>query len=154
MHSWRIDGFFPRGASRPTTIGLVALAAVLSWAGTGCRPQQPGPESSADSENVLELTDGDFEQTVAGGVTLVDFWAPWCGPCRVQGPIVARVADKVGTTAKVAKLNVDHNREAAGKYGIRSIPTLIVFKDGAPVQQFVGVQQEAELIAAIEAALK
>ena len=102
---------------------------------------------------VIDLNDGNFEETIKSGVTLVDFWASWCGPCLMQGPIVENVAGTVGAKAKVAKLNVDEGRRSAAQYGIRSIPTLIVFKDGQAVQQFVGVQSETDLVAAIERAL-
>lgn len=105
------------------------------------------------AEKALDLTDQDFAEAVGDGVTLVDFWAPWCGPCMIQGPIVEQVASKVDGTAKVAKLNVDEGQQTAGQYGVRSIPTLIVFKDGQPVQQFIGVQSETELVSAIERAL-
>jgi thioredoxin 1 len=101
----------------------------------------------------LELTDQTFAETIASGVTLVDFWAPWCGPCQMQGPIVESVVEKVDGKAKVAKLNVDQGQQAAAQYGVRSIPTLIVFKDGEQTQQFVGVQSEPQLVAAIERAL-
>ena len=101
----------------------------------------------------IDLTDGNFAETIGSGVTLVDFWAPWCGPCMMQGPIVEQVAEKVDGRAKVAKLNVDEGRQVAGQYGVRSIPTLIVFKDGEAVQQFVGVQSEAQLVSAIEQVL-
>ncbi len=103
--------------------------------------------------NLVELTDGNFEETIGTGVTLVDFWAPWCGPCQMQGPICEQVAGKVGERAKVAKCNVDEGMQAAAKYGIQAIPTLILFKDGKSVQQFVGVRQEQELLSAIEQAL-
>ena len=102
---------------------------------------------------VVDLTDDDFAATVGTGVTLVDFWAPWCGPCRMQGPIVDAVAEKIDGRATVAKVNVDDAPQTAAKYGIRSIPTTIVFKDGDPAQQFVGVQSEQHLVSAIEAAL-
>ena len=100
-----------------------------------------------------ELTDHNFAETIASGVTLVDFWAPWCGPCMTQGPIVEKVAKKVDGRAKVAKVNVDEGPQAAGQYGVRSIPTLIIFKDGNPVEQFVGVQSESQLVSAIEKVL-
>jgi thioredoxin 1 len=102
---------------------------------------------------VVDLNNDNFGETVASGVTLVDFWAPWCGPCMMQGPIVEKVAEKIGDKAKVAKVNVDEGQTVAAQYGIRSIPTLIVFKDGQPLRQFVGVQSEADLVAAIEQAV-
>jgi len=99
----------------------------------------------------MELQDSNFDAEINQGVTLVDFWAPWCGPCRMQGPILDKVAEKVGAKAKIGKVNVDDATVIAARYGIVSIPTLIIFKDGKPVQNFVGVRQEEELIAAIEA---
>jgi thioredoxin 1 len=101
---------------------------------------------------LTELTDNSFEDAIATGVTLVDFWAPWCGPCMMQGPICERVSEKVNGKAGVAKCNVDEGRQTAVKYGIQAIPTLLVFKDGKVVQQFVGVRQEAELVSAIKSA--
>ena len=102
---------------------------------------------------VMELDDVTFPQIVAAGVTLVDFWAPWCAPCMMQGPIVESVAEQVGDRAKIAKLNVDEAPRAANQLGIRAIPTVILFKDGKSVQQFVGVTQEGALMAAIEKAV-
>jgi len=101
---------------------------------------------------VVELTDSNFSETIKEGVTLVDFWAPWCAPCMMQGPIVERVAKKVGDKAKVAKVNVDEAQRAATELGIRAIPTVIVFKDGQVVQPFVGVTQESTLLSAIDKA--
>jgi thioredoxin 1 len=105
------------------------------------------------NDSVLQLDDMNFDSEVSQGVTLVDFWAPWCGPCRMQGPIVDHVATQVSPRAKVAKLNVDESPSVAGEYGIQSIPTLMVFKDGQVVNQFVGVHGEGELLGAINQAL-
>ena len=77
---------------------------------------------------------------------LVDFWAPWCGPCKMQGPILDKVADKVGDKAIIAKVNVDENAPLAAQFGVRSIPTLILFKDGQKVRDFIGVQQEPTIV--------
>ena len=101
---------------------------------------------------VIELNDITFPQTVAEGMTLVDFWAPWCAPCTMQGPIVERVAQEVRGGVTVAKVNVDEAPKSANAHGIRAIPTVILFKDGKVVQQFVGVTQEGALLAAIEEA--
>ncbi len=102
------------------------------------------------SEHVVELTDKDFAVEISEGVTLVDFWAPWCGPCRMQGPIIDQVAQDTQGRAKVAKVNVDAAPAVAAKHGVQSIPTMIVFKDGQPLQQFVGVCSGADLLNAID----
>jgi len=101
----------------------------------------------------IELTEGTFKDTIQSGVTLVDFWAPWCGPCKMQLPILGKVAEIIGDRAVIAKVNVDEAPAAAAQFGVRSIPTLILFKDGSIVQQFIGVQQENTLLSAIETAL-
>jgi len=101
---------------------------------------------------VIQITDSGFSETIKEGVTLVDFWAPWCGPCMMQGPIVERVAEKVGEKARVVKVNVDEAQRAAAELGIRAIPTVIVFKDGKAEHRFVGVTPENVLISAIEEA--
>ena len=96
------------------------------------------------SEKVKELTVDNFNETIASGTVLVDFWAPWCGPCKTQTPILDKVAEQIGDAAVIAKVNVDEHAPLAAKYGVRSIPTLILFKEGEKVQDFIGVQQEAE----------
>jgi len=101
----------------------------------------------------IELTEGTFKDTIQSGVTLVDFWAPWCGPCKMQLPILGKVAEIIGDRAVIAKVNVDEAPAAAAQFGVRSIPTLILFKDGSIIQQFIGVQQENTLLSAIETAL-
>ncbi len=101
------------------------------------------------SEKVLDLTVDNFDETIATGTVLVDFWAPWCGPCKMQTPILEKVAEAVEGKAVITKVNVDENAPLAAKFGVRSIPTLILFKDGEKVQDFIGVQQEAALVEAL-----
>ena len=96
------------------------------------------------SDKVVHLTDADFYDGVDKGVVLVDMWAPWCGPCMMQGPIVEEVAEAVGEKAKVAKLNVDEGQATAARFGIRAIPTVLLLKDGVEVKRFVGVQEDAD----------
>lgn len=81
---------------------------------------------------------------------LVDFWAPWCGPCQMQGPILDALADEIGNKAKIMKVNVDNDNELAGQYGIMSIPALKVFKNGELVEDLVGVHQKKQLMEVIE----
>jgi thioredoxin 1 len=90
------------------------------------------------------ITDATFETEVLQSTVpvLVDFWAPWCGPCRMVGPIIDKVGEAAGDKAKVVKLNVDENPQKASQFNITSIPSVIVFRDGQKVEQFVGVQSE------------
>lgn len=88
----------------------------------------------------VTLTDTSFEQEVlqAEGVVLVDFWAPWCGPCRMLGPILEEVAKDYAGKAKIGKMNIDENTNTAAKYGIMSIPTMLIFKNGKEVDKIIG----------------
>jgi len=101
------------------------------------------------SEKIIELTVDNFNDSIATGTVLVDFWAPWCGPCKLQTPILEKVAEAVEGKAAIAKVNVDEHASLAAQFGVRSIPTLLLFKDGEKVQDFIGVQQEADLVEAL-----
>lgn len=92
----------------------------------------------------IVITDSNFQQEVAQSKlpVLVDFWAPWCGPCRIIGPIVEELAKEFAGKVKVGKLNVDENQQTAGEFGVMSIPTLLFFKDGQPVDSIVGAQSK------------
>lgn len=94
-------------------------------------------------------TDADFQNNIATGVTLVDFWAEWCGPCQMMLPRLEELASKTEGKATVRKHNVDNDPQVPTQFRIMSIPTIIVFKDGQPVEKFVGVQDVATLEAAI-----
>lgn len=105
--------------------------------------------------NVFEVTDDTFEDSVisSDSPTVVDFWAEWCGPCKMIAPILEELADENAGKFTVGKLDVDNNRETAMKYGIRSIPTLLVFKDGEVAEQIVGVMPKDALQQKILSAL-
>lgn len=92
------------------------------------------------------LTDNSFDQVVSKGVTLVDFWAEWCGPCRQIAPIVEQIASENEGKITVGKLDVDANGDTAMKFGVMSIPTLILFKDGEPVERLVGFRPKEQLM--------
>ena len=95
-------------------------------------------------------TTEDFESAIERGVSLIDFKAPWCGPCRAQEPILQQLMEDFSDRATIAEMNVDENQETAAKLGIQSIPTLAVFKDGIEIKRFVGLQTVQTLTKAIE----
>lgn len=106
------------------------------------------PEVETNSA-IRELSDNNFAALVKNGVTLVDFWASWCMPCKMMAPILNEVADELGNTAKVAKLDVESNRSSSAKYGVRNIPTMILFKNGKEINRFVGVKTKSFLVSEI-----
>ena len=95
----------------------------------------------------MEFTDQNFEQEVikSDKPALVDFWAPWCGPCQMMGPIIEELAKEMEGKVKIGKLNVDENSHTAQKYSIMSIPALIIFKDGKEVKRLIGIQSKEAL---------
>jgi thioredoxin 1 len=96
--------------------------------------------------NVMEFTDATFQSEVIGSPVpvVVDFWAPWCGPCRMLAPTIEKLANQLGGKVKVGKMDTDQNPEVPGSLGISSIPTVIIFQNGQPVERLVGVNPEAK----------
>lgn len=107
------------------------------------------------SDKIVTLTDSGFEADVLKSEkpVLVDFWAPWCGPCKMIAPLLDVIAEEYDGKITVGKLNVDENTETAGKYGVRGIPTLLIFKDGEVKDSKVGALSRAQLVDFVEAAL-
>jgi len=104
--------------------------------------------------NILELTQANFQTMIESGTpVLVDFWAPWCGPCRVIAPILEEVAKEFEGKARVGKVNVDDSPDIASRYGVRGIPTLIVFKNGQIQGQMVGVNPKSNIVSLVQKSL-
>ena len=102
--------------------------------------------------NVIELTDASFDEIVNGSdvPVLVDFWAPWCGPCKMLAPMISELADEYAGKAKICKLDTDEHREAAIEYAISAIPTIIIFKNGVMEKKWVGMKSKKEIIEALD----
>ena len=105
------------------------------------------------AENIIDLDSSSFDSTVSASdvPVLVDFWAPWCGPCKAIAPVLEELAGEIGGKAKICKLNVDDNSEIAGKYNIRAIPAMLIFKGGEKVDEIVGIADKAAISSKLEA---
>ena len=102
---------------------------------------------------MTEFTESNFQETASSGVTLIDFWAEWCGPCRMITPIIEELSSEYEGKATIGKVNVDDAAGLAQKFGVASIPTLIVLKDGEEVKRFVGVTSKDNLVKALDEAV-
>ena len=118
---------------------ILALGGYLFYASRRLRNMSMGEES----KNLLHFTDSNFDKEIKSGVTLVDFWASWCMPCKILIPIMNDLANDMEGKAKIGKLNVDEQQKIAMKYNIRSIPTVLVFKNGKEINRIVGVKPNA-----------
>ena len=96
-----------------------------------------------------QVTDSEFETATKNGLVLVDFWAEWCGPCRAIAPKLEEIAQEMSSQVTILKLDVDNNQQAAAKFGIRSIPTMILFKNGQPVDQVMGNLPKENIVSLI-----
>jgi thioredoxin 1 len=113
----------------------------------GGTQSMPPPRKEKEYDMASQVTDGNFESEVLKNdvPVLVDFWAPWCGPCRAMGPVVDELAEEYAGKIKVVKMNVDENSGTPSKYGIRAIPTLILFKGGEVVEQVTGAVSKSSI---------
>jgi thioredoxin 1 len=107
-----------------------------------------------DSHLIEQLTEQNFNNKIKKGVVMVDFWADWCMPCKMMAPILNEVAEAAEGEAVIYKLNVDEQRQVAASYGIRNIPTIIVFREGKEVERIVGIKTKEVLLASIQKAKK
>ncbi len=123
--------------------------------GRGLVKDHRGEGRKMATESIIQLSDENFEREVLKSdiPALVDFWAPWCGPCRIVGPIVEELAQQYSGKLKVGKMNVDENPITPGKYGIRGIPTLIIFKNGEVLDQVVGAVPKGNIEELIKKAI-
>ncbi len=129
---------------------VVLLIAFLVFKFIQIRKMLNDPEQQVTGEYVKQITDANFNTVVNKGVTLVDFWAPWCAPCRMLTPIINEVAEAMKDKAQVGKINIDENKRVAAHLGVRSIPTIMIFKDGELKKQITGVRPKQALIKEIE----
>ena len=93
----------------------------------------------------IEVTSENFDQAIAGPLTVVDFWAPWCGPCKMMAPVLEKLEERFGDQIKFVKMNVDGNQKIAQRYKVMSIPSLVLFRDGVAKEKVTGVYPEAKL---------
>ena len=103
-----------------------------------------------DNGKIKKLSDQNFEHQIKNGIMLVDFWATWCMPCKMMAPVLNNLSEELTGNASVGKLDVDQNRAASAKYGVRSIPTLVLFKNGNEINRFVGVKTKDFLLKEIQ----
>lgn len=128
-------------------VAVVAVA-LVGWIAYSYQKMKNSPPV-ADHPNVKNLTQNNFKQMTAMGLVLVDFWAAWCGPCKMVAPILNEIAGEQQGKVRIGKVNVDNQQALAAKFKVRNIPTLILFKNGREVKRFVGVKPKKALMEGI-----
>ncbi len=128
---------------------VIAVVVILFMRSYNKMKNTPAVENS---ELIEHLTEQNFAHKTKSGVVLVDFWADWCMPCKMMAPILNEVAEATDGTATIFKLNVDEQQQVAAQFGIRSIPTMILFKDGKEVERIIGVKSKEAVMASINKA--
>ena len=152
----------------PITIVFLLFASILIGSNICCTGQASNNENNtvalvdknnstlpvAKSEGVVTLTENNFDESIKSGIVFVDFWAIWCPPCRMMGPVIENVGKEMNGKASVFKIDIDKSPAIASKYNVQSIPTMIIFKDGKAVKQFVGITNKEDIIAVMNTLLK
>lgn len=126
-------------------IGIVIFISLAFWFIKKYKSFVSGMNNVVESQKLIILTDANFKAQTKSGIALVDFWADWCTPCKIQGPIINELAEEAKFDVKICKLDVQNNQRTAQELSIRSIPTIIIFKDGKVVKQLVGVKTKSVL---------
>lgn len=124
-------------------LGIIIVVLLLFFY---ARTKMKNLPKEADHEKIIILTDKNFKQQTKGKLVLVDFWAEWCAPCRMMAPILNQVAGELPTTSFVAKVNVDQFQNLAQQYKVRSIPTMVLLRDGKEIDRFVGIKTKDFLL--------
>jgi thioredoxin 1 len=129
-----------------TIIVVGVLLLLITFLVVRAKKQMSLLKDVQDSDRVRILTDQSFAGTVKSGAVLVDFWASWCMPCKLMVPVLNELAEETGGKVTIAKLNVDEAKATASRFGVRSIPTMILFKNGKEIHRFVGVKTKDYLL--------
>jgi thioredoxin 1 len=137
--------------SKNLLIGLsIGIAAIFGLASFVLKTDNVEQNAVKKASKVEILNSQNFDEGISQGIVVVDFWATWCRPCLIQAPILDELSTEIGDGVKIAKLDVDKNKAVASKFRVRSIPTIIIFKNGQAVERLVGVQQKNTLKSLIE----
>ena len=138
--------------TNPTTIIFLFFAAVLIGSNiccTGGKSVNNNITATTNDAGVITLNEDNFDKKIDSGIVLVDFWATWCPPCRMESPIIEKISSEMSGKLNVYKIDIDQSPQIASKFNVQSIPTLIIFKDGKVAEKFVGFTQKEDIIAAI-----